>query len=100
MKTVLTKEDIIRVLDSAITSGYRLYINEEEYTLDKDNECLECSTVSEGSITYFLNDIIEAEIKDEFKLLFRIPTSSNGDMTYYTANTLTIMQPINIWDIL
>ena len=100
MKSVLTKEDIIRVLDSAIISGCRLYINDVEYTLDKENVCLECSTVSEGSVTYFLNDVVEAEIKDEFKLLFRIPTSSNGDMTYYMANTLTIMQPINIWDIL
>ena len=100
MEKKLNKDDVAHILKVSKSSGYNFQIDGDEYIFNEETMSLEMN--HEGSVykTLFIKDINEAEIKDEINLLIRIPASANDGMIYYTTYSLTISQPINIWDIL
>lgn len=100
MEKILNKDEVAQILKSSKKMGCVIQIDGDEFLFNGENMTLEISPNNGGFKTFYIKDINEAEIKDEFKLMIRIPTSVNGNMVYYTTHTLSILQPVNIWDIL
>ena len=100
MEKILNKDEVTDILKSTKASGCVFRIDGDDYLFNEDAMCLEINPDSSSHKIIYIKDINEAEIKDEFNLLIRVPISASGDMVYYTTHILSILQPVNIWDIL
>ena len=100
MEKILNKDEVTGILKSSKASGCVFRIDGHDYLFNEDVMSLEINPDSSSHKIIYIKDINEAEIKDEFNLLIRVPISTNGDMVYYTTHILSILQPVNIWDIL
>ena len=100
MEKILNKDEVAHILKSTKASGCVFQIDNDSYLFNEDDMSLAMNPNNSGYKIIYIKDINEAEIKDEFQLLIRVPISTNGNMVYYTTYTLSILQPVNIWDIL
>lgn len=100
MEKILNKDEVAQILKTSKTMGCVFQIDGDSFLFNEEDMSLSMNPESSGFKTIYIKDINEAEIKDEFNLLIRIPISTSGDMVYYTTYTLSILQPVNIWDIL